>query len=167
MNLLFVSSALQAINARLIRSNEMNELNWQLCVQTNKGNLNNVDRLLSEGANINVMVQYGIDGDDDQIWNCGCHTPLHIASMHGNYNLIVLLLRHGANLNAKNSYGNAPETVAINPKIKNLFKRCKTAHQEMTAFLMANHQRCGEVSPAHVLPQEIYQYIYNFLRTMQ
>ena len=59
------------------------------------GNLNNVTKLIYEGADVNIKDEYGV-------------TPLMIASMCKYEDKVNELLKAGADVNSKDKYGGTP-----------------------------------------------------------
>ena len=72
------------------------DINWGLLAATNNNNINQVNQLLDQGADINTG--HGWDGK----------TALHIASDKGYINLAKLLILAGANVNAQDFNQNTP-----------------------------------------------------------
>jgi ankyrin repeat protein len=71
------------------------DLNAQLLVATQNGNIKDVRSLISQATDVNVRDEYG--------W-----TPLLWAAMNGHTDVVRVLLVSGANPNTRNKYGWTP-----------------------------------------------------------
>ena len=59
------------------------------------GDINQVERLIAKGADVNAKDNHGF-------------TPLHFAAERGDKDIAELLIVKGANIDAKNQYGTTP-----------------------------------------------------------
>jgi ankyrin repeat protein len=83
---------------------EQKELNRQLLVAAEGGELQEVERLIEEGADVSSFVQEYYDG---------AFTPLHIAAFQGHLDVVKSLVIGGADVNAANQNGETPFFLAF------------------------------------------------------
>jgi ankyrin repeat protein len=79
------------------------KVDYNLFEATQKGDLQEVEKLILNGANVNAFVSLGA------IKNA---TPLHIAALSGHLILVHYLLQHGASINAQDGKGTTPLRLA-------------------------------------------------------
>jgi len=108
------------------------------------GDIDEVKRLISEGAGINAK-------------NMNGETPLHIASAQGREPIVKLLITEGADLNAQNQNGEIPLHLAAS-----------RGDKDMAALLIANSadintkNRWGN-TPLHIAAKDGYTDVAKFL----
>jgi len=74
-----------------------------------EGDIEKVNLLITEGANINIIDENGF-------------TPLHCAADQGHKEIVELLILKGASLNAVNKYGYTPLGLAIDAGHKDVME---------------------------------------------
>jgi ankyrin repeat protein len=85
----------QAIKKNVQQPKTKQNLNAQLLIAAQNGNLKEVRSLISQATDVNVRDEYG--------W-----TPLLWAAMNGHTDIVRVLLVSGANPNTRNKYGWTP-----------------------------------------------------------
>lgn len=106
--------------------------------------------------------------------NISQDTPLHVAGFYNKYDIAEILLENGANVYALNNMGWTPLESSSTwwsdvdgvidgiSEIRALLEgwmikaRIVQIKKPLLTFLIASHPRCGEHSPAHLLPRELY-----------
>jgi serine/threonine protein kinase len=88
--------------------------NKELLKASQKGDVEEVKKLLKEGAYVNAKNEFG-------------STPLHLAAISGHIEVVKLLIEHGAYVNAKNEFGSTP-----------LYYATKNGHIEVVKLLIEN-----------------------------
>lgn len=91
------------------------EKSEELCSACSTGNLQNVEKLISKGADVNCLSKSG-------------DTPLTAACKNEHYNVAKLLLEKGADPNQMDNHGFTP-----------LIHACYTEHEQMVTLLIDNH----------------------------
>ncbi|KLT21801.1 ankyrin repeat domain protein [Wolbachia endosymbiont of Armadillidium vulgare str. wVulC] len=109
-------------------SDSNKDMNTELFDAVKGGNIDEVGRLISEGADVNAKSKQGNTslhfaarkgsseivklllrrGADVNAKSKQGNTPLHIAAWEGSSKIVELLLKHGADVHAKNKQGNTP-----------------------------------------------------------
>ncbi|WP_353270420.1 ankyrin repeat domain-containing protein [Wolbachia endosymbiont (group A) of Myopa testacea] len=90
-------------------SNVNEDIGNDLIQAAKKGDINEVRRLISEGANVNAT---------DWLQE----TPLHFAAASGHKQVVQALLDKGANVNAEDEEGNTPLALTPNEEIKTILQ---------------------------------------------
>jgi ankyrin repeat protein len=104
--------------------------NSLLHLAAREGNVDIINYLVSEGANVNSR-------------NIADETPIHLAANSGNLDVVIQLISNGANINVKDSIGNTP-----------LHDAAENDHIQIVKYLISqkaeiNTQNNGHQSPLH------------------
>lgn len=91
------------------------ERSEELCSECSKGNIKNVEKLISKGVDVNCLSKSG-------------DTPLTAACKNEHYNVTKLLLEKGADPNKMDNNGFTP-----------LIHACYTENEQMVTLLIDNH----------------------------
>lgn len=99
-------------------------------------------------------------------------TPLHWAAQKGYATAIFLLIEKGASVKVVDYDHRTPLDMAKSRNRTEAIEllECwnslsKKRYEQMSAFLMTTHPNLGAGSPANVLPKELFQYIWEFVKS--
>lgn len=91
-------------------------------------------------------------------------TPLHLATHFNRIGCVRELLKEGANLFITDVYGGkTAREIAKTDEVRNLLQDYENRWRGIQTFCMAQHPCLGELSPAHILPRELYREIFKHL----